>query len=168
MHAPFAQQLWNFLAAQTWVADHSGCSVLELYMAFTLKTGWLVPLNVTSIPSSERPAFLQSTLKARIWAHETEWAHLQLLRQPLTQQIITFGKILLAIFVFRAYLGRSHSANHRALGFSVPQARRPTSTLDGSAIRYIRGKPELLCVLFLPGRFQSRLRLCMLLSHDLT
>ena len=140
----FAKLVWQFLIQQYWVPDPLvGISILELYVAFVQSTGWVVPINISSYKQEERPPEFRSTMLAsRVWAHETQWTLLKHARQPLTVQVVTFRRILSAIFSAQGItwdIFRSQSL--KALGASQPLASlawRPFCTLDGSTLRLLQ------------------------------
>ena len=54
MHGPFAEKRWRYLSGQLWVRDDGGISLYELSADFAVRSGWLVPINVSSVPNSDR------------------------------------------------------------------------------------------------------------------
>ena len=141
LHAPFAAILRDFLLAQKWVPDSFGFSVLELYVFFTDSTGWMVPINICGMENSLRPPGRSKSAQA-CWAHETDWNHFALLRQPLNVQCRTILFVLRDLFrhmqlPWEITLQRClHCMGHQ---FPVQTlAYRPTATCDGIPTRKLR------------------------------
>lgn len=89
----FGQVLLNWLhTSNTWVYDPLGCSLVELYVAFLLDTGWLVPINVAGWKRSPLPDGTE--MAPAVWVHEVHFPSLMLARQPLHQQVRTFSTAL--------------------------------------------------------------------------
>ena len=123
--------------------DDGGISLYELYADFALRSGWLVPTNVSSVPNSDRPEFLRCQLRARVWSHETEWPLLRLQRQSLTDQVCTFRKVGSSLFelqgiTWQTFPGKSLRVLGGSLSFASLQWR-PVSSLNGKALVFLRG-----------------------------
>ena len=142
LHAPFAALLRDFLLDQKWVPDPDGFSICELYIFFTAATGWLVPINICGMANDLRPPALRSSSAQACWAHETDWSHLKLLRQPLNVQCRTFLFVLRELFRYlrlpwEITLRRClHFVGHSFPVQSLPF--RPLATCDGHVIRRIQ------------------------------
>ena len=146
MHAPYVDKRWKYLQSRRWVEDSIGISLYELYADFARLSGWLVPLNVSSIPAAERPDFLQCDIKGRIRSHEYDWPALQLRRQAFSDQVATLRKILSYAFRLQGIpWAFQRSKSLQSLGGALPFCSlswRPTSTLDGITVDRLRSMQE--------------------------
>ena len=115
---------------------------LRALLFFTAATGWLVPINICGMRNDLRPPALRSSSAQACWAHETDWSHLKLLRQPLNVQCRTFLFVLRELF---RYLRLPWEITLRRclhfIGHSFPVQSlpfRPLATCDGHVIRRIQ------------------------------
>ena len=147
--APFGHLLYKWLCAHTWVPDEDSMSLLELYFAFTVDVGWLVPVNVAPWVSAKRPEQLRDSKLKAIWAHEVQFPELKCHRQSLRAQLVTFAHVLRAIMSMSSCPWKiAPSFALRAFGIpcKVPglkfrlQALKP-HTVALRMLKSIQGKP---------------------------
>ena len=95
MNGAFAQILAQFIQQQQWLFDESGYSILEFYLLFVLRTGWFVPINMSSFdPPVLLPEGSMSNCVPAVWVHETQYEPLRACRQSWNRQLATFRCIL--------------------------------------------------------------------------
>ena len=141
LHSPFATTLWNFLRGQCSYKDSAVLFVcdLQIYIAFTSSTGWVVPINIHDVENKHRPPSLRASFAGASWAHETDWDALRLRCQGLAAQLRIFLYILREVFKRMGVaweVSRKRILNFLSSNLPVQSLDfRPAVTCDGSSIK---------------------------------
>ena len=90
MNPRFMTVLYEFLQHEDLVRAPVWIPLLEVYLFFVLKTGWVTPVNVATFQSGLLPAALRDCRTPSAWAHEVDYEALRLCRPTLGSQMRTF------------------------------------------------------------------------------
>ena len=85
---PFLRMLRDFMA-RDWQPCTHGFSLLQLYMYFVSKTGWVTPVNIGSWDQTSVPIQWQSNAPSA-WVHETSYPALSFVRPTMSKQLTIF------------------------------------------------------------------------------
>ena len=90
MNPRFMTVLYEFLQNGELVRAPIWFPLLEVYLFFVLKTGWVTPVNVATFPSGLLPVALRDCRTPSAWVHEVDYEALRLCRPTLGPQMRTF------------------------------------------------------------------------------